>query len=100
MIELDAIDRQILELLQQDGRVTNLELARQIGLTPAPTLARVKKLETSGYIKRFVAIADQARIGLPVTVFVSIILESHKLKTTQNFQAAVNKLPEVLECHH
>src|SRR5438105_3713664 len=100
MEELDDIDRRILEILQLDGRLTNLDLARQIGLTPAPTLARVKKLETSGYIKRFAAIADQAKLGLPVTVFVSIILESHKLKTTRDFQTAVNKLPEVLECHH
>lgn len=100
MEEIDAIDRRILEILQQDGRITNSDLAEQIGLTPAPTLSRVKKLEAAGYIKRFTAILDQAKLGLPVTVFVAIILESHKLKTTLDFQKAVLQIPEILECHH
>jgi Lrp/AsnC family leucine-responsive transcriptional regulator len=98
--KLDAMDRKILTLLQKEGRITNAELAHRIGLTPAPTLARVAKLERQGYIRRYVAIADQARLGLPVTAFVSVILQSHKKKTSEDFRAAVEKLPEVLECHH
>lgn len=100
MDDIDDLDRKILELLQRDGRITNSDLAEQIGLTPAPTLARVKKLEEAGFIKRYVALADQAKLGLPVTIFVSIILESHKLKTTLDFQKAVLQIPEILECHH
>jgi DNA-binding Lrp family transcriptional regulator len=100
METLDNLDCRILELLQVDGGITNSDLAAKIGLTPAPTLARVKKLESAGYIRRYVALVDQAKLGLPVTVFVSIILESHKLKTSLDFQHAMEKMPEVLECHH
>jgi DNA-binding Lrp family transcriptional regulator len=99
-MRLDAIDLRILSILQRDGRITNFDLARKIGLTQAPTLARVKKLEKSGFIRRYVALADQAKLGMPVTAFVSVILESHKRKTTLDFAGAVKKLPEVLECHH
>jgi len=98
--KLDTVDRKILTLLQKEGRITNAELAHRVGLTPAPTLARVGKLEREGYIRRYTAIADQAMLGLPVTAFVSVILQSHKKKTSEDFRAAVEKLPEVLECHH
>jgi len=100
MEDLDRIDKKILEILQVDGRITNFDLAHKVGLTPAPTLARVNKLEQQGYIKRYVALVDQIRLGLPVIAFVSVILESHKRKTSADFVAAVQKLPEVLECHH
>lgn len=99
-MKLDAIDFMILDILQHEGRVTNADLAQRVGLTPAPTLARVKKLEESGHIKRFVALVDQAKLGMPVTAFVSVILESHRLSTSQEFVKAVQALPEVLECHH
>lgn len=96
----DPIDLRILEILQHEGRITNFELAGRIGLTPAPTLARVKKLEQSGFIKRYAAIADQSKLGKPVTAFVSVILESHRKNTSIDFVKAVEKLPEVLEIHH
>lgn len=99
-MKLDSIDLEILKILQEDGRIANFELAKRVGLTPAPTLARVKKLETSGYIRRYVALADQTKLGMAVTAFVSVILESHKKKTTLDFVKAVQNLPEVLECHH
>ena len=100
VVKLDDVDLRILEILQEDGRITNFDLAKRIGLTPAPTLARVKKLEAEGYIRRFVALVDQAKVGLPVTTFVSVILESHKKETTVDFMKAVREFPEVLECHH
>jgi Lrp/AsnC family leucine-responsive transcriptional regulator len=100
MSDLDRTDYKILAILQRDGRITNAALAKRVGLTPAPTLARVKKLEAAGYIRRYVALLDPARLGLPVTAFVSVILESHRRKTSDDFRAAVAKLPEVLECHH
>jgi DNA-binding Lrp family transcriptional regulator len=99
-MKLDTVDLKILTILQTDGRITNSELAHRIGLTPAPTLARVKKLETEGYIRRYAALADQAKLGIPVTAFVSVILESHRKPTSIAFVEAVQELPEVLECHH
>lgn len=99
-MKLDSVDYRILEVLQREGRITNSDLAARVGLTPAPTLARVKKLEASGYIRRYAALLDQAKLGLPVTAFVSVILESHKKPTTLEFVKAVDELPEVLECHH
>jgi Lrp/AsnC family leucine-responsive transcriptional regulator len=99
-MKLDPVDLNILEILQLDGRITNLELARKIKLTPAPTLMRVKKLEEAGYIKRFVALVDAEKVGLPILAFVHVILESHNRETTLEFMNEMRKLPEVLECHH
>jgi Lrp/AsnC family leucine-responsive transcriptional regulator len=99
-VKLDPVDLHILRILQREGRITNFKLAKRIGLTPAPTLMRVKKLEEAGYIKRFVALVDSEKIGLPVLAFVHVILESHNRKTTIDFMNAMQKLPEVLECHH
>lgn len=99
-MKLDPIDLRILNILQREGRIANFQLAKRIGLTPAPTLMRVKKLEEAGYIKRFVALVDQEKIGLPILAFVHVILESHNRKTTVDFMNAMRKLPEVLECHH
>lgn len=97
---IDSRDRRILAILQQDGRISNKALARRIGLTPAPTLARVAKLEKAGYVRRYTALLDPVKLGLPVMAFVSVILQSHKRKTSEDFRAAVRRLPEVLECHH
>ena len=97
---LDALDRTILRLLQDDGAITNAELAARIGLTPTPTLERVRKLEREGFIRKYVALADQAKLGKPVTAFVSVIMKSHGQQTSDAFRKAVARLPEVLECHH
>ena len=99
-VKLDHVDLKILGILQKEGRITNFRLARRIRLTPAPTLMRVKKLESAGYIRRYVALVDPEKLGMPVTAFVSVILESHKRKTSMDFVEAVNRLSEVLECHH
>ena len=96
----DEVDLKILALLQRDGRMTNFKLAKKIGLTPAPTLMRVKKLEQAGYIKRFVALVDAEKLGLPILAFVHVILEAHNRKTTLDFMQAMKKYSEVLECHH
>jgi DNA-binding Lrp family transcriptional regulator len=99
-MKLDAVDLKILQILQKDGRIANFRLAKKVGLTPAPTLARVKKLEGAGLIQRYVALVDRTKLGVPFMAFVSVILESHKKKTSIEFVKAVEKLPEVLECHH
>jgi len=100
MHTLDATDRRILALLQEDGAMTNTELAKRVGLTPAPTLERVRRLEREGIIRKYVALADQAKLGKPVTAFVSVIMKSHGQKTSDAFRKAVARLAEVLECHH
>ena len=99
-MKLDTTDLKILTVLQQDGRITNFKLAKKIGLSPTPTLLRVKKLEEAGYIKRFVALLDPEKLGLPVLAFVHVILEAHNRKTTLDFMQMVQRFPEVLECHH
>jgi Lrp/AsnC family leucine-responsive transcriptional regulator len=100
MAELDSTDLAILSQLQDDGAMTNTELAHRIGLTPAPTLERVRKLEREGYIRKYVALVDQGKLGRPVTAFVSVIMKSHGQKTSDDLRRAVAKLSEVLECHH
>jgi len=97
---LDAVDRQILNILQTEARITNAELAQRVGLTAAPTLSRVNKLETAGYIRGYVALLDRAAVGLSVTAFVSVILREHNRNAADAFLQAVHEMPEVLECHH
>jgi DNA-binding Lrp family transcriptional regulator len=100
MEQFDEIDGSILSILQNEGRLTNVELASRVGLTPPPTLARVKRLEEAGLIRRYVALVDQVALGLPVTAFVHVIHKEHNQETSTAFLKAVAGLPEVLECHH
>lgn len=100
LMHLDAVDLSILATLQSEGRVTNSDLAVRVGLTPAPTLQRVRKLEDAGIIRQYAAILDPSSLGLHVTVFVSVVMVSHGREATDRFVAAVSELPEVLECHH
>ena len=96
---LDAIDRKILGLLQQDGRKSIAELAEQVGLSPSPCLRRVRMLEQAGVIARYVAVLDQQSVGLPVSVFVSIKLGSQREEALDRFAKAIARWPEVLECY-
>jgi len=97
--ERDAIDRKILSLLQQDGRKSIAELAEAVGLSPSPCLRRVRLLEEAGVISRYVAVLDQKSVGLPVSVFVSIKLESQREEALDKFAKAIARWPEVLECY-
>ncbi|AWJ93643.1 Lrp/AsnC family transcriptional regulator (plasmid) [Azospirillum baldaniorum] len=98
-IKLDRIDRKILALLQQDGRMPNNDLAERVGLSPSPCLRRVKALEEAGIITRHVALVDPAAVDLPVNVFVSVSLERQVEERIDAFEAAVMALPEVMECY-
>lgn len=97
---LDDIDRTILTLLQEDGRMTNAALAEAAGLTPTPMLQRIKKLEQAGVIRRYMAVVDPVKVGRPIQAFVHVTLKNHTLPNHQRFLALVATLPEVLECHH
>ena len=100
MIKLDKINRQILSILQNNSSITNSDLSKKVGLAPATTLERVKKLEVSGVIKGYVALVDQKKIGKPITAFVEISMNDHTAKGIKDFSKEINSMPEVLECHY
>ncbi|MGB3184177.1 MAG: Lrp/AsnC family transcriptional regulator [Cyclobacteriaceae bacterium] len=99
-VKLDKIDRKILEILQNNGRITNAQLSKEIGLSPAPTLERVKKLENSGIIKSYHAKLDMEKIGLGVSTFVHVSLKGHNKENIDVFIKEINQIEEVIECHH
>lgn len=96
----DKTDLKILKLLQENGRITNLQLATSIGLSPAPTLERVRKLENSGFIKSYHAFVDEEKLGLGIKSFIQISLDFHSQDAIPAFVQAVEKIPEITECHH
>lgn len=96
---LDEIDRKILAELQQDGRMTNVELARRAGISPPPCLRRVRRLEEAGYIKGYHADTDGPKLGWQISFFVLVGLESQKLSVLESFEGLVASWPEVRECH-
>ncbi|NBC15792.1 MAG: winged helix-turn-helix transcriptional regulator [Bacteroidetes bacterium] len=97
---IDETDRQILNLLQADGQMTNAELARRVGLAPATTLERVRKLKQRGIIRGFVALVDPAKVNQGTMAIVEVSLASHKAEQVTAFRDRVSALPEVLECYH
>lgn len=98
--KIDDIDRKILEILQSRAKITNAKLSEEIGLSPAPTLERVKKLEHMGVITSYHAKLDIEKIGLGVTTFVLATLSGHNRANIEGFIEEINKIPEVVECHH
>jgi Lrp/AsnC family transcriptional regulator, leucine-responsive regulatory protein len=98
--KLDQIDRKILEILQTNAKITNAQLSKEIGLSPAPTLERVKKLETSGLIKSYHAMLDIEKVGLGVSTFVQVTLSGHNKRNIDAFVKEINKIEEIIECHH
>ena len=96
--ELDATDRRILRELQQDGALRNDLLAERIALSPAPTLRRVRALESAGVIQRYAALLDPERVGLAVRVKVDVRLASQARNAVDAFSKAVSAMPEVVEC--
>lgn len=99
MHDLDAIDRKILALLQDDCRLTMQEIADRVGLSASPCHRRIKIMEDAGIIRRYIALVDQRKAGLPVSVFISIKLERQREKDLEAFAKAISKWPEVLECY-
>ena len=95
---LDRYDRQILEILQTDGRINNQDLADRIGLSPSPCLRRVRALEEAGLIVGYHARLDARKLGLTLMALVHISMDVHTPERFANFEASVAVLPEVLEC--
>ena len=96
---MDAIDKKILRALSRRGRLTNAELAEEVGLSPSPCWTRVKRLEAAGVIKGYAALLDQAALGLPDTVFIEVMMERHDEEQLRRFETALKEIPEILECH-
>ncbi|MCB2014093.1 MAG: Lrp/AsnC family transcriptional regulator [Sphingobium sp.] len=96
---LDEIDRAILAILQSDGRISNVELARKVGLTAPPCLRRVRALEDGGYIQAYHAALNGAALGYTITVFAMVSLKSQAESDLKNFEDHVATLAEVRECH-
>lgn len=98
--KFDQTDKKILEILQDNAKITNAQLSKEIGLSPAPTLERVKKLENIGVIKSYHAQLDQHEIGLGVSTFISVTLVGHKKDYINSFVQRILEVPEIVECHH
>ncbi|MCP5154004.1 MAG: Lrp/AsnC family transcriptional regulator [Ectothiorhodospiraceae bacterium] len=98
-MKLDRTDLKILLALQKNGRITNVELAELVNLSPSPCLTRVKKLQAAGYITGYSAQVDLARLGETLTVFTEVTLKNHRQIDFARFQAAVEKIESCIECH-
>ena len=98
-IELDTIDRRILDQLQRNGRISNVELAGLVGLSPSPCLRRVRDLEDVGVIDRYAAILDQGAAGFSLSVFVQVTLERQIEAALEAFERVIAERPEVMECY-
>lgn len=97
-MQLDKVDRQILRVLQQQGRISNADLAEKVNLSPTPCLRRVKRLEASGVINRYVAELDPSQLGLKVSAYVFIRLQRNSSANAERFEQAVKELEQVEEC--
>lgn len=98
IIKLDRIDKNILTLMQSNARISNLELADKVGLSPTPCSRRVKRLEDSGIIDKHVTLLKPAVLGLNLTAMIGISMDRHTPERFDNFERAITCLPEVLEC--
>ncbi|RYG36963.1 Lrp/AsnC family transcriptional regulator [bacterium] len=97
---LDEVDLQLLGILQADGRITNADLAKRVGLSPPSVLQRVRALEKAGLVKGYVALLDHDRLGLKISAWVQITLSLHQDQAIERFRSQVSELPEVMECYH
>ncbi len=98
-MELDAIDRRILGALQRDGRLQNVDLAQEVGLSPSPCLRRVRRLEEAGVIAGYAARLDPSKVDLGMTLFARVWLTGQDEETVGPFVDAVRGMPQVVECH-
>ncbi|MFK7832843.1 MAG: Lrp/AsnC family transcriptional regulator [Winogradskyella sp.] len=96
---LDKIDTQLLSILQKDSNRTTKSIAKELGMTTSPIFERIKKLEKEGCIKKYVAVLDNKKIGLKLTVFIGITLQGHTRSYLEKFVKEINNFPEVVECH-
>ncbi|WP_430812562.1 MULTISPECIES: Lrp/AsnC family transcriptional regulator [unclassified Carboxylicivirga] len=99
-INLDATDKKLLGLLQQNAKMTTKQLAHHLNLSTTPVFERIKRLERTGVIEKYVAIINREKIGKELIAFCHVSLKQHSHEVIGQFEAAIAKLPEVIECHH
>ncbi len=99
-VSLDDVDVAVVRLLQADGRMSNAEIARRVGLSAPATHARVKRLEESGVIRGYAAVLDRETVGFDMVCFINVSLQLHQFEAVERFKELVQEMPEVLECHH
>ncbi|MAD59697.1 MAG: AsnC family transcriptional regulator [Flammeovirgaceae bacterium] len=99
-MKIDAIDKKILRILQKNAKITNAKLSKEIGLSPAPTLERVRKLESKGIISGYHAKLDKSKIGLGVSTYVMVSLKGHNKKNLVSFIEKISDVDNIVECHH
>jgi DNA-binding Lrp family transcriptional regulator len=97
--QLDKTDLEILKMLQKDSNRTTKSIAAHLDMSTSPVFERIKKLEKEGYIKKYVAVLDNKKIGLKLTVFIGITLQGHTRSYLEKFVKEINNFPEVVECH-
>ena len=97
-MNIDRYDRQILEILQQDGRISNQDLADRIGLSPSPCLRRVRALEDAGLVLGYRALLDARKLGLSLTALIHISMDRHTPDRFERFETEIDAIPEVMEC--
>ena len=97
---LDLIDLTILDFLQADSRITNVEIARQINLSPPAVHTRIKRLEQDGYIRQYAALLDREMLGFDMLCFIQVSLQVHQPEVVNHFRECIAQIPQVLECHH
>jgi Lrp/AsnC family leucine-responsive transcriptional regulator len=95
----DSIDRNILAVLQENGRITNVELADRVGLSPSPCLVRSKALEADGFIRQYAALVEPRAVGLGVSIFIQVSLDRQVELSLKAFENAISKRTEVMECY-
>ncbi|GAA3870295.1 Lrp/AsnC family transcriptional regulator [Celeribacter arenosi] len=100
MVEMDQIGEKILHELSRDGRLTNLQLADRVGLSPSATSRRVAELERSGVIAGYRAVIDRAKLGYGFLAYITVGLSVHTKRSQESFERAVSGVPEVIECHN
>jgi Lrp/AsnC family leucine-responsive transcriptional regulator len=98
-MKLDRTDKRILDEMQQNARISNLELADKIGLSPSPCSRRVKQLEDEGFIDRHVTLLNQPKLGLKLIAMVQVSMDRHTPDRFENFETHIERWPEVLECY-
>lgn len=98
MLKLDKTDRLILEVMQHNGRISNLELAERVGLSPSPCSRRVKQLEDAGFIRRHVTLLNANKLNLTLTAYIHITMDNHTPERFQDFEDEVCSYDEVMEC--
>ncbi len=97
--EIDETDLRILTTVQEDARLSNVDLAERIGLSPSPCLRRLRRLEDEGIIKGYMTLLDQKAVGLPVNVFISVTLKEQSEHALDDFEGRIRQLPQVMECY-